>query len=492
MKLNGKTLLLSLCLFALTPAARADELSPNVSTFATGLIFPRGLEFGPDGNLYVAEAGTGGSMQTLGQCDQVPPPLGPSNGGFTARISKITPGGARSTVADHLPSNTDSLVGDAIGIADVTFIGDTLYALSSGAGCSQGLANTNNAVLRVNSDGTTTQVGNLSAFVLSHPAAQIEPADFTPDGTFYNMLAARGDFYVIESNSGELLKVNQAGLVSRLVDFSATEGHWVPTALAYDGDFYVANLGVFPTLDGASKILKVTPDGQVTEYAKGLTAVLSLAFDALHRLYVLETSTGNDFPTEGAGKIIRLDNAGKQTEIATGLSFPTAMTFGPDGNLYVSHRGYTPPNMGEIVKVNLQPATPHLANMSARGLVQSGDNVLIGGLIINGGGVQRVLVRAVGPSLSAAHVANALPDPTVALFDSNGVRKAFNNNWQDNATQAALITTSGKAPANALEAAIVADLSPGAYTAVVASNTNATGVALVEFYALDPITGSSE
>src|ERR1700733_15241476 len=70
----------------------------NVTVFATGLNNPRGLKFGPDGFLYVAEGGAGGSASTVGLCDQVVPPIGPYTGGFTARISKIAPDGTRTTV----------------------------------------------------------------------------------------------------------------------------------------------------------------------------------------------------------------------------------------------------------------------------------------------------------------------------------------------------------------------------------------------------------
>lgn len=140
--------------------------------------------------------------------------------------------------------------------------------------------------------------------------------------------------------------ISTDGEIPRIVDISASQGHIVPTAVAYDGNFFVGNLNTFPIQQGASKILKITPSGQLKVFATGLTTVLGLAFDGRHRLYVLENTTGNPFPTPGTGR-------GDVQEIATGLSLPTAMTFGPDGNLYVSNVGFGPPplGLGQVVKI---------------------------------------------------------------------------------------------------------------------------------------------
>jgi hypothetical protein len=127
-------------------------------------------------------------------------------------------------------------------------------------------------------------------------------------------------------------------------------------------------------------------------------------------------------------------------------------------------------------------ATSKLGNLSTRGLVGSTQNVMIGGTIVTGPDAARVVFRALGPSLAAAGIQNPISDPQLDLFDANGAKISSNNNWKD--SQQVAIAGAGLAPSNDLESAILTDLAPGNYTAVVNSANGASGIALVEAYHL--------
>ena len=123
----------------LAPGAVAtDQIALAVAqteVVASGLKSPRGFTWGPDGSLYIAEAGTGGPKTTTpAQCEQVAPPVGPYSNGSTSRITKVSPEGRQSVFARGFPSALDAM-GNTLGLADVAFLDGELYALSGGGGC---------------------------------------------------------------------------------------------------------------------------------------------------------------------------------------------------------------------------------------------------------------------------------------------------------------------------------------------------------------------
>jgi hypothetical protein len=132
---------------------------------------------------------------------------------------------------------------------------------------------------------------------------------------------------------------------------------------------------------------------------------------------------------------------------------------------------------------DLDPQQSEIANISTRGNVATGDNVMIGGFIVGGDQPTSLIVRALGPTLADFGVSGALADPTLELRNGNGVIIAQNDDWKS--TQQAAIQNSGYAPSKDAEAAILATLQPGNYTAIVRGKSNTTGVALVEIYNLD-------
>jgi hypothetical protein len=146
-------------------------------------------------------------------------------------------------------------------------------------------------------------------------------------------------------------------------------------------------------------------------------------------------------------------------------------------------RGYNnSTGIGLVEVYDTSIGSTQLGNISTRGFVQTGDNVMIAGLVVQSHS-KPVVVRALGPTLTRFGINNALPDPTLSLYDGNGVLLVFNDDWKD--TQENIISGTGLAPANDLESAIAGTVAPGAYTAIVRGFQNATGNALVEVYGLN-------
>ncbi len=144
--------------------------------------------------------------------------------------------------------------------------------------------------------------------------------------------------------------------------------------------------------------------------------------------------------------------------------------------------------VGLIEIYDLNPgAGSKLGNISTRAFVSTGDNIVIAGFVLGGNSApDSVIVRGIGPSLTALGVPNALANPILELRDGNGAMVMGNNDWQDNAAQAAELSAAGLAPSNQLESGIAATLPPGLYTALLAGQNNGAGVGLVEVYDRGP------
>jgi hypothetical protein len=351
---------------------------PNTFTVvATGLEAPRGLRFGPDGDLYVAEAGLGGSRSTAGLCRQVPgPPPGPYTGGDTGRISKIGAGGKVSTVASGFPSAQDA-EGDLLGVADVAFLDGNLYALLAAGGCSHGNPDSPSGIAWVDrGSGKWRLIANIGAWLKTHPAKFESLDDFEPDGTLYSMIAKDGVLYTVEPNHGQLLAVTPHGTIRQVIDISASQGHIVPTSVAErSGVFYVGNLNLFPIDPQWARVQAIARgEGEddvhfapgfspgsgyhIVSSKAGFTTVVAVDFGPDGLLYALELSDAAGFPTLGAGKVVRVRHSGEIEDVVTQLNVPTGMTFGPDGRLYVSDFGAAPApvlSVGRILRFDVAP-----------------------------------------------------------------------------------------------------------------------------------------
>jgi hypothetical protein len=373
------TFLLAAALAELATTAAIAQTPSTFTVIASKLEAPRGLRFGPDGALYVAEGGTGGTNSTAGTngtpalCEQVPPPVGPYTGGPNARISKIDWNGTRTTVASGFPSTKDAM-GDIIGVADVAFIGNTLYALVSGGGCSHGNPSVSTGIAKVDrNSGKWSLIADVGAFLKAHPARFESAGDFEPDGTLYSMIAVDGVLLTVEPNHGQVFGITTDGKIGEVIDISASEGHIVPTSIAaWHESLYVGNLNLFPINPQWARILTIakpghlgdelapgfdTPKqiGRIVNSKAGFTTVVGVDFGPDGLLYALELSTAAGFPTPGAGKVVRVKHSGEIEEVITGLSVPAGMTFGPDGRLYISNFGAAPPGAGTILRFDIAP-----------------------------------------------------------------------------------------------------------------------------------------
>jgi hypothetical protein len=363
-------------LLALGPigAAPADVAAPDDwQIVAEGLANPRGITFGPDGALYVAEAGSGGE----GAC--VP---GPEGGnvcyGDSSAITRVTLDETRAATAQErvitgLPSLGDEGTGDAAtGAHAVAFDSAGDMYLITGFGADPALrdpagpfgADGMNFAHLMTADpvaGTFAPWVDLGAYeAIENPDGG--PVDTNP----FDLLAMGDDFAVIDAGGNNLLSVdggtgdisNIAVFPSQDVEFppgtgSTIPSESVPTAVRVgpDGALYVGELTGFPFPAGGASVWRVEPGEDPEVYAAGFSAILDIDFAIDGSLYVLEMFTNGQLSGDPTGAIIRIAPDGHRTEVARdGLIAPTGMTIGPDHALYVSNIGVSA-IAGHVVRI---------------------------------------------------------------------------------------------------------------------------------------------
>jgi hypothetical protein len=335
------------------PTAFAQQPPPlpaNALVVAGGLLNPRGFTWAPDGALIVAESGA-------------PPPGFQAPGGpptpefrpgtsFSGRVSRIDPAtGERTTLADGLPSATISF-GDTLGPSNVAFLGSDLYVLIS-AGPVHGWPHYPSGVYQVNPDGSVRLVANLDAFNSRNPVALIAPDDEITNP--YDMVAAGGALWITDGNRNQVFKVTPDGAISRVADLS-TE-HPVTTGLAAtQGGLIVVELTPVPFPEGAGRIQRIGPDGQVELVSRGTTMATGVAVADDGTIYVTEHSANIGRPPFFApftGRVVRLSGDGTLVTVAGNLMFPTVARMGPDGAVYVSNFSVGGDNgEGQIVRID--------------------------------------------------------------------------------------------------------------------------------------------
>lgn len=289
-----------------------------------------------------------------------------------------------------------------------------------------------------------------------------------------------GNLYVAESGNGNISKYDRD---RNKTTFASNTGN--PAGLAFDssGNLFVADFQ-------GGKVYKITPDGTKSTFATGLDFPAGLAVDDSNNLFVAESE---------AGAISKFAPDGSKTTFTTELERPFGIAIESNGNIVVADNGnggtfrFSPAGVRGTVFSSefntpqflaVEPSQHQVLNVSTRGLVQSGENVLIAGFTVGGQGPigTSILVRALGPSLTAVGVVNALTDPRLELHDASGTLIASNNDWRD--TQEDSIDDTSLQPTNDKESAILVPLRGGAYTAVCISGTGSPGIAVIDVYNL--------
>jgi sugar lactone lactonase YvrE len=339
-----------------------------VNPVMSGLDNPRGLAFGPDGALYVAEAGRGGTIPTSivveGQARFF---------GTTSALSRLS-GGVQARVLTGFPSHATASGETASGLNDIVFnsAGEAFGLMGAGTNPS-GRATLGDAGAHLGhlvrlplAGGSVQSIADLVAY----EGAQNPDGGVVDSNPFKLLLNPAGGYLATDAGANAAFGVTAAGAVSTQstflprpnpLPFGPPVFQSVPTAVALgpDGAYYVGELTGFPFPSGAANVYRIDPTiGTRTVAHSGFTNIVDLTFDPAGNLYVLQISTnGLASPMgPGPGALVKIaSGTGARTTIASqGLNFPTGFAIGPDGAFYVSNMGNAA-GSGQVLRLTLVP-----------------------------------------------------------------------------------------------------------------------------------------
>lgn len=335
-----------------TTPERVVQSAAITSVLMSGLDAPRGLAWGPEGGLYVAEAGTStinGPCATVARGDNCY-----SGTGAVSRWWK----GMQERVATGLPSAFNTDFSDIIGPQDIAFQGRRAFVSIGWGGDPAARAQLGDLatgfgwMLQLTPSGLWREVADVAGV-----ETEQNPAGGPFDSNPFGLLAEPGKRFVADAGGNSLLRVDANGHVSVVTTFPSTpaplpfvQSDAVPTEVQRgpDGALYVSTLSGVPFLPGAAKIHRVVPGGTPTVYADGFKTITDFTFGRHGSLYVLEYASGA-FLTP-PGRVVHVARNGTRTVITTALTNPTGILVDHHGAIYVSNRG-DQAVVGEVLKI---------------------------------------------------------------------------------------------------------------------------------------------
>lgn len=331
---------------------------------ASGLDNPRGLAFGPEGALYVAEAGSGGDGPSLPGPDNSVVYFG--NSGAITRVYK----GSQKRVVTGLPSLAPTDGFRAVGPSDISFQGRGKMCVSMGLGGDlanlEALGDTGallGKVIQFQPSGHWREAADIASY-----EAAVNPGGLAVDSNPYSLHAGAGLTAVVDAGGNALLGVAANGAVSTLAVFPARmvpappflglpSGAMIPmqsvpdcVAKGPDGAYYVGELTGFPFVRGAARVFRVVPGQAPQPVLEGFTNIMDIDFGPDGSLYVLQHDDNGLLAPGSSASLIRVKPDGTRSTVISSLVNPTSVVIGPDGAAYVSNHGVSA-GIGEVLRI---------------------------------------------------------------------------------------------------------------------------------------------